>query len=98
MTVGVCCALALSLPAPLDVRLPVALAYLYTAMRPIFAIGYYIDPIEAGRIVGLIFGGFQCNFGALIYCTLTAFGFAQTEEMYKDSLLWGTCSVCVTIS
>jgi hypothetical protein len=57
MTIGVCCALTFALPAPLDARFPIALAYAYTLMRPFYILGYIADPMS-GRLPAVLLGGF----------------------------------------
>eukprot|EP00469_Lotharella_globosa_P008724 CAMPEP_0167780060 /NCGR_PEP_ID=MMETSP0111_2-20121227/5146_1 /TAXON_ID=91324 /ORGANISM="Lotharella globosa, Strain CCCM811" /LENGTH=229 /DNA_ID=CAMNT_0007670527 /DNA_START=1 /DNA_END=690 /DNA_ORIENTATION=- len=53
-----------------DIRLPIAWGLVFAAMRPLFTIGYVLDPKGAGRAFGLFIGGFWANFPAAVYCSL----------------------------
>ena len=67
MTLATCIALALSIPHGYDARLPVAWAYTYCLGRPLYIIGYLLDPKTLGRVPGLMLGGFWTNLSVFVY-------------------------------
>jgi len=80
MTMATCVSLALVDLSPFDLRLPVAWAWTYIVGRPLFVLGYLLDP-KMGRIVGVLLGGFWMNMGALLYCSWVALGFSQSSNI-----------------
>jgi len=99
MTLGVCVSLSLVDLHPLDLRLPVAWAWTYNVGRPLFILGYLVDPVK-GRLFGLFLGGFWANMGALLYCCWVASGFPQSitiaVKFYAGFFVIMTC-VGVTV-